>query len=133
MNNRPVDNPDIASARKEILAVYERYGLAGGFSIIDANEFAYGYVLATDWSAVNRDAKAPMGLRITAKVSELGQEKAHELLEGAAHTFCSLSDFGAQTFAWGNQLVDLLRESGLEIEHTPYGGQKLGKITSCSE
>ena len=121
-NSRAVDNPDLDAARKDILAVYEKYGFVGAFEIISPDEAAFAYPVTAEWSAIQT-----LGFRLRARQDDPRQ---HELLTGAAHTLCQLMDFGAMTYKWSGDLIKILQQSGLEIEHTPFGGQSLGDIRS---
>lgn len=103
----------------------ENAGFAGAVMVVGQEEAAFCYVLHAPWSAIRRDTTAELGFRIRASVQEDGLQGRHDRLTGAAHTICQLSDFGGQSMIWMEQLKDMLRESGLEIEHTPFGGQPL--------
>ena len=124
-NTRAVENPALDQARREVLAVYEKYGFVGAFEIISPEEAAFAYPITADWSAIKKDVATPMGLQLQAR---RGDPRQHELLENAAHTLCQLMDFGAQTYKWCGDMVKLLQQSGLQIEHTPFGGNRLGDI-----
>ncbi|MGI9306119.1 MAG: hypothetical protein ACR2P5_02320 [Gammaproteobacteria bacterium] len=125
-NNRPVENPKLEAARREIFQIYKKYDFAGAFEVISEDEAAFGYPIAASWSAIRPDPQAPLGIRLKAKSSVSGD---HERLEGAAHTMCQLMDFGAQTYKWMGDLVKILQREGIVIEHTPFGGDSIDDIT----
>ena len=127
-NIRPLDDQRTEEARQRIAAIYREYDLAGAFMIINPNEAGFLYSLPTTWSAFQDDHAGPLGIRIKAKSSEIGHDRSHALLEGAAHTLCQLVDFGLQTTKWCSDLLSLMRRQGLEIEHTPWNGAELPTI-----
>ena len=127
-NMRPLDDARTTQARKKIAAIYEEYDLAGAFMVINSEEAGYRYQLPTSWNAFLYDIATPMGLRIRAKSANMGHAQAHAALEGSAHILCQLSDFGAQTYKWCNDLLRMMQRQGIEIEHTPWGGESLGTI-----
>ena len=127
-NDRPIDDPNLQAALNEVKAVMAKYGLAGACALVAPNEWAYTYVMHAPLSAIQPDAATPLGIRIRSSVAEHGIEGRHSRLEGAAHTVCALSDFGAQTMDWMEQLKMMLRRAGLEFDHTPFGGELLPSI-----
>ena len=131
-NERPIDDANLQAGLDEVKAVMARRGLAGACMLVASNEVAYTYGMHAPWSAIQLDVKTPLGFRIRASKEADGVEGRHAKLEGAAHTICQLSDFGAQTMDWMEQLKALLRKSGLEIEHTPFGGRPLPSIGTQS-
>lgn len=130
-NDRPVTSSYIAQCRRDMLALLEHYGLAGAVCVIDDQEWGYGYHLPATWNAFAEDASVePTGLRIRAtKSAELGDERANKLLTGTAHTLCSLKDFAHQTHVWMNDLLGMLRQRGIRVDHVPFGGEKLPRLT----
>jgi hypothetical protein len=130
MNNRPVDSPKLQKAMDEVKAVFARYGYAGCAMVISAEEAVFCYAMHAPWSAIRFDPDTPLGWRIRTSLAEDGGEGRHARLEGAAHTICQLSDFGAQTMDWMEQIKAMLRDTGLEIEHTPFGGKPLPSLGS---
>ena len=128
MNDRPIDDPNLQLALDEIRATMLRHGFAGAVIVVAPQEAAYTYVMHAPWSAIRPDPGSPLGWRVRASVQEDGAEGRHERLEGAAHTICQLSDFGAQTMDWMEQLKVMLRRSGLEIEHNPFGGKPIPSL-----
>jgi hypothetical protein len=129
-NERPIDDPNLQAGLDEVKAVMARRGLAGACMLVAPNEAAYTYGMHASWSAIQPDAMTPLGFRIRASKEADGIEGRHAKLEGAAHTVCQLADFGAMTMDWMEQLKMILRKSGLEIEHTPFGGRPLPSIGS---
>lgn len=127
-NDRPIDDPNLQAALDEVKAVMRKYGLAGACALVAEGEWAYTYGMHAPWSAIQPDAGTPLGFRIRSSVAEHGLEGRHTRLEGAAHTVCVLSDFGAQTMEWMEQLKMMLRRAGLEFDHTPFGGKPLPSI-----
>jgi len=128
MNNRPVEDPRLQKALDEVKMVFARYGMAGAAMVIGPDEAAFVYAMHAPWSAIRYDPDTPLGWRIRASLGEDGKEGRHARLEGAAHTVCQLSDFGSMTQDWMEQIKVMLRETGLEIEHTPFGGQPLPSL-----
>jgi len=127
MNNRPVEDPRLQKALDEVKMVFARYGMAGAAMVIGPDEAAFVYAMHAPWSAIRYDPDTPLGWRIRASLGEDGKE-GDTPLEGAAHTVCQLSDFGSMTQDWMEQIKVMLRETGLEIEHTPFGGQPLPSL-----
>lgn len=123
------DNPRHHQALAEIATVYERYDLAGGCVIVDAQEMSYKYVFPTTWNVFVKDPTLPMGFRIRAKSDELGHERAHEFVEGAAWTMGALRDFARQTEIWMRDLMQMLRKNGVRLTYTPFGGKRLPRLT----
>lgn len=130
MNDRPINDPNLQAAINEVRAVLQRRGLAGTCMIVSPDEAAYAYVMSAPWSAIQLDANTPLGFRITAKSSVEGQERATARMGGALHTICQLSDFGAQTQDWMEQLKAMLRGAGVEFDHRPFNGMPLPPIVS---
>lgn len=127
-NDRPIKDPKMQEALDLVKAVMAAYGLAGACMLVGPKEAAFTYKMDAPWSACQPDPGTPLGFRIRTSIAEHGREGRHSRLEGAAHTFCTLSDFGSQTMDWMEQLKMILRKSGLEIEHTPFGGKPLPGI-----
>lgn len=132
LNDRPIDDPNIQEALDIVKGVFAHYGLAGACMLVGPKESAFTYKMDAPWSACQPDPTTPLGFRIKTSLAEHGQKGRHARLEGAAHTFCTLSDFGAQTMDWMEQLKMILRKSGLEIEHIPFGGKPLPSIGTGS-
>ena len=129
-NDRPLTNPHMAECRQAMSDLLAYYDLAGAFCLIDGQEWGYAYHLPATWNAVVRDSSVqPLGFRILAKSADIGHGRAHELLTGTAHMLCSLKDFARQTQVWMNDLLGMLRRAGIEIEHTPFGGERLPRLT----
>lgn len=129
MNNRPVDDPKLQRALDEVKAVFARYGFAGAAMVISPEEAAFVYAMHAPWSAIRYDPDTPLGWRLRAKSAEDGRELTRERVEGAVHTVCTLSDFGSQTMDWCEQIKLLLRQNGIDFDHTPFGGAEPGRIT----
>jgi len=127
-NNRPVNNPDIQYVLNEFQRLCRYYDLAGTCTVLDAQESGFTYALYTTWNAVIEDDSLPMGFRIRLKTAEQGAERAQALAEGTAWTFGALLDFGTQTRTWGHDMLTLLRQAGMNIVHTPFGGAKLPRL-----
>ncbi len=128
-NDRPINDPNLQRALNSIRATMAKYDLAGAVMLVSPDEAAYTYKVDATWSACQADPSLPLGFRIRA-ISEVdGKEVAFNRIEGAAHTICQLSDFGAQTMDWMEQLKAMLRRYGIEFDHTPFGGQPLPSIT----
>ena len=135
MNQRPLHDPRTQDALNLIYDVYRYHDLAGAVCVINPNEWGYGYIWETTWSAAVDDpdlpavgGMVPLGFRIRAREAELGRERAQELLTGTAFTLTSLKDFGTQTQIWAQDLIRLLRKHGLQIDYKPFNGQRLPRI-----
>jgi hypothetical protein len=135
LNSRPLQDPTTQEALNLIAQVYRYYDLAGGVAVVNAQEWGYGYVWQATWNACvedpdlpARDGLMPLGFRIRAREADLGRARAQELLTGTAFTLTSLKDFGTQTRIWAEDLIRLLRQHGLRIAYTPFGGQRLPRI-----
>lgn len=126
MNNRPIDDPDLQAALSEFQALLQKYGLAGACILVAPEESAFTYGMHAPWSAIRPDALTPLGFRIKASSSE--GAAGHKRLEGAVHTICQMSDFGAMTMDWMEQLKQLLRKSGVEFDHVPFNGKPLPSL-----
>jgi hypothetical protein len=132
MNNRPIDNPKLQRALNEVKQVFARYGLAGTCMLVSEDEAAFTYAMHAPWSAIRYDATTPLGWRLRAKSQEDGPALTHKRIEGAAHTVCQLADFGAQTMDWMEQVKTLMRQAGIDFDHTPFGGQPLPSISGVN-
>jgi len=128
INDRPIQNPKLQQALNAVKATMAKYGFAGACMLVAQDESAFFYGMHAPWSAIRPDQMAPLGFRIRSSVGEDGVAGRHSRLEGAAHTICSLSDFGSQTQDWMEQLKAGLRETGLVIEHRPFNGQPISSI-----
>ncbi len=129
-NDRPIDDPRLAAALAEVLAVYRRYDLAGAVMLVSAEEAAFAYPLYTTWNIVVEDATvAPLGIRFRVKEAEQGRERAEALTLGTGHLLYQLRDFGYQTSLWMGDLLRMLRRAGLAFHHTPFNGRRLPRIT----
>jgi hypothetical protein len=127
-NKRPVENPNMQLVLEEFQRLCRYYDLVGACMVVDAKESAYTYNLFSTFNAIIEDETLPMGFRIRLKATEQGKERAQELAQGTAWTFCALLDFGTQTRAWMKDFISILRRSGLQIKHNPFNGQKLERI-----
>ncbi len=127
-NDRPVDDPYTRQALQEIADVYRRYDLAGGFILVNQQEWAYGYELDTTWNGVIPDKSLALGFRLRIKTADLGEALAQERAEGTAHLFCAMVDFATQTRVWFRDLLQLLRQGGMRIQHTPFNGHPLPRL-----
>lgn len=125
INDRPINNKKLQRALNEVKAVMAKHGFAGACMLVSADEAAFTYAMHAPWSAIRPDPTTPLGFRIKASVEADGIEGRHQKLEAAAHTICQLADFGEQTTAWMEDIRLVLRRTGLEIKHTPFGGQPL--------
>jgi hypothetical protein len=125
MNDRPIEDPELEKALNEVKQVMARYRLAGACMLVSANEAAFTYGMHAPWSALRLDPNTPLGFRFRAKTAEDGAEKTNKRVEAAMHTICQLSDFGSQTMDWMEQLKAMLRDAGIDFEHTPFGGRPL--------
>ncbi len=108
----------------------ERYDLPGAVMLVAEGEAAFSYKMDAPWSAFRKDRATPLGWRIRIKEAEIGKREAERRAEGAAHTACQLSDFGAQTMDWMEQVKSLMRKAGIDFDHTPFNGRPLPLITS---
>lgn len=129
MNNRPVDDPKLQRALDEVKAVFARYGFAGAAMLISPEEAAFFYAMHAPWSAIRYDPDTPLGWRLRAVSSDEGHAAASVRVEGAVHTVCTLSDWGAQTMDWMEQVKAMMRKAGLDFDHTPFGGDQPGRLT----
>ena len=136
INDRPIDDPALQRALNAVKATMAKHGFAGAVMLVAPEEAAFAYVMHAPWSAIVQDRETPLGFRIRAKSAEDGKELTHRRVEGAAHTICQLSDFGAQTMDWMEQLKSLLRQAGVEFDHSPFNGRplpSLGAVPRASE
>ena len=136
-NERPIDDPRMQEALGLIAEVYRLYDLAGGAYVVNPKEMAFHYAIYTTWNAVVEDDDLPqqpgmqtLGFRIRARQEELGAARAKELLAGTAWMLGAMKDFGMQCTQWATDMMRLLRQAGIHIEHTPFGGQRLPHIGS---
>lgn len=131
MNTRPIENPHIQEVLHEFNRLCRYYDLAGACTVIDAKESGYTYALYTTWNAIVEDETVhPLGFRIRLKQEEQGPERSKELAEGTAWTFGALTDFGEQTRMWGRDLLRMLKQAGMRIVYSPFGGKRPPHITS---
>jgi hypothetical protein len=129
-NNRPVNDKNLQDGIDEVKAIMARRGLAGACMLIAPEETVWTYGMHAPWSAIQPDVMTPLGFRIKASEAVDGKEGAHARIEAAAHTVCQLSDFGAQTMDWMEQLKMMMRRAGIDFEHTPFGGRPVPPLTS---
>jgi len=125
MNDRPIEGARLQKALDECKAVFARYGMAGAVSMISEDEAAFFYAMHAPWSGIRFDPSTPLGWRIRIKQDEIGRAEAERRATGAAHTICQLADFGAMTMDWMEQAKLMLRQAGLDFDHTPFGGKPL--------
>lgn len=128
MNNRPINDRRLQRAMNEVKAVCARFNVAGACMLVSADEAAYTYWLHAPWSAIRADPESPLGWRLRANSAQDGAREAHRAIEGAVHTICNISDFGAQTQYWMEQIKVLIRQAGVEFDHTPFNGKPLPSI-----
>jgi hypothetical protein len=128
-NDRPIDNPNLRAALREIQKIVDRRGLACAVMLVAPQESAFSYKMDAPWSAIMTDPTTDSGFRMRADTAELGAQQAHKKIEGAAHTICSMLDFGSQTEMWMEDLLGLLQSAGVEVHHTPFGGEPLARLT----
>lgn len=96
--------------------------------LVAEEEAAFSYKLHARWSAFRRDDATPLGWRLRIKEAEINKREAKRRAEGAAHTACQLSDFGAATMDWCEQIKFLLRKAGIDFDHVPFNGRPLPSI-----
>jgi hypothetical protein len=125
INDCPIDDPRLQKALNEVKQVMARYGLAGACMLVAETEAAFTYRMHAPWSAMRSDPGTPLGFRFRAVSADEGKEKTHKRVEGAMHTICQLTDFGYQTAQWMEDMQMMLRELGIDFEHTPFGGKPL--------
>jgi hypothetical protein len=123
INDRPIDDPKLQAALDEVRAVMERYDFAGAVMLVAEDEAAFTYKMDAPWSALRKDKATPLGFRFRAISADTGKRETERRVLGGMHTICQLSDFGAQTMDWMEQLKAMLRKAGIDFEHTPFGGQ----------
>jgi len=128
MNDRSVQDPRLQKALDEVKMVFARYGMAGAAMVISPEEAAFVYAMHAPWSAIRFDPDSPLGWRLRAKEAEDGRAVTEARVEGAMHTICQLADFGSQTQDWMEQIKAMVREAGIDFDHTPFGGQPLPSI-----
>lgn len=129
-NDRPIEDHKLQRALDEVKGIMARYGLAGACMLVSPQEAAYTYKLHAPWSAWRYEPSTPLGFRLRANEAEEGKATTLRRLDGAVHTVCQLSDFGSQTMDWMEQLKALMREAGLEFDHTPFNGKPLPGIVA---
>jgi hypothetical protein len=130
-NDRPIEDPRLQAALDEVQAIYRRYDLAGAVMLVSEDDAAFAYPLYTTWNAVIEDPTVqPLGFRFRVKQAEQGVERAQALMLGTAHMLCQLHDFGVQTRIWMGDLLSMLRQAGIRIQHTPFNGRKLPRLSS---
>lgn len=122
-NDRPIQDRNLRQALREVQAIFQRRRLAGACMIVAPDEAAFTYAMHAPWSALRPDSTTPLGFRFRAHSAEDGKELTEERVEGAMHTICQLSDFGAQTMDWMEQLKAMLRHAGIDFDHTPFNGK----------
>jgi hypothetical protein len=134
-NSRPIHDPYLQQLLTEIMLLTRHYDFAGALLLVSPEESAFGYPLFTTWNAVVEDTNLPevpglqsLGFRIRVKEDELGAERAHQLMLGTAHMLCQMQDFGQQTRIWTGDLLQMLRDQGVQITHTPFNGQPLPRL-----
>jgi hypothetical protein len=125
MNDRPIDDPRLQKALDEVKQVFARYGFAGACMIVSPQEGAFFYAMHAPWSAIRYDPDVPLGWRFRAQSKVDGKAETFRRVEGAMHTICQLSDFGEQTMEWMTQIKAMLRDAGIDFEHTSFGGKPL--------
>lgn len=125
INDRPIDDPKLQAALNEIRAVMERHDFPGAVMLVAENEAAFAYKMDATWSALRKDRATPLGFRFRAVTGDTGKRETERRVLGGMHTICQLSDFGAQTLDWMEQLKLMLRNAGVDFEHTPFNGRPL--------
>lgn len=131
-NNRPIENAKLQAALDEVKTVMARYELAGACMLVSADEAAFTYGMHAPWSALRPDASLPLGFRFRAKSAEDGHAVTRARVEAAMHTICQLHDFGTQTVQWMGDLERMLRQAGIDFEHTPFGGAELPHLDALT-
>lgn len=124
-NERPIEDPRLQKALNEVMQTMARYGFAGACMLVSEREAAFTYGLHAPWSAIRPDPTTDLGFRFRAVSAEDGKEKTQKRIGGAMHTICQLADFGTQTTMWMEDLKTMLRNAGVDFDHTPFGGRPL--------
>ncbi len=130
INDRPVNDPKLQAALNEIRAVMERHDFPGAVMLINEDEAVFSYKMDATWSALRKDRSTPLGFRFRAISAETGKNETERRVVGGMHTICQLSDFGAQTMDWMEQLKAMLRKAGIDFEHTPFNGRSPPPLTT---
>lgn len=128
INERPIDDPKLQATLNEVRAVMERYDFAGAVMLVAEKEAAFTYKMDAPWSALRKDHATPLGFRFRAISRDTGKRETERRVMGGMHTVCQLSDFGAQTMDWMEQLKALLRKAGIDFEHTPFNGRPIPSL-----
>jgi hypothetical protein len=131
MNDRPLENARIREALLVFNMVCDQYDLTGAVCFMDDKEMGFSYHNDATWNAVVKDETLPLGFRIRIKEADLGKERAHEFAVGTAWHFSALKDFGVQTKAWADDILDMMKKYGIGITHTSFGGQKLPRLMNA--
>jgi len=128
-NDRPIEDINTQACLRAIRDVLDYYDLAGAVMLVNSSEWAYTYHFPTTWNAFINDESTPLGFRLRARQAELGEERAHELILGAAFVLTSMQDFGNQTRLWAQDLIQILKKAGVEVSYKPFNGQKLLRLS----
>jgi len=128
-NDRQIESRQLREALSGAKYLFDYLDLAGGIYIVDRSEWAWGYQGQATWNAFIEDKNTPLGFRLRARQDELGPERAKELIEGAAFVMTSMQDFGNQTRFWASDLIKIMKQAGFTIEHKPFGGQPLKRLS----
>ena len=129
-NTRAVTDPRLEACRAEMLAVLQRYDLAGGLCVVNETEWAYAYQLSTTWNGFVDDTTTPLGFRVRIQTATLGADRAQAFADGTVGVIGALADFSTQTTRWMQDLFRILRKAGLQITHRPFGGKRPQRLST---
>ncbi len=128
INDRQINDPKLHAGLTAIRQIMEELDLPGAVMLVAEDEAAFAYKMDATWSALRKHRATPLGFRFRAVSADTGKRETERRVLGGMHTICQLSDFGAQTMDWMEQLKAMLRSAGIDFEHTPFNGRPLPSL-----
>lgn len=107
-------DPKLKEAMKEIDQIMMKYDIGGYINLVSRSHGAYRLYVTPTWSAAKWEGEDC--LRIKAVKSEMGEEKAHDLLHGTVHLIYSIDKFCDMGVQFAKSIKQLLLEKVEVIE-----------------
>ena len=114
-------DPKLKEAMAEIRSVCTKHDIAGYITLVSKIHSEFGLEVTPSWSAAYWEDKAKGQLRMKVKTSEVGRDRAKEMLQLTCHMVYQIRDLCAQGFYYMQTMTELI-EKQVEVDHTPFAG-----------
>lgn len=109
-------DPKLKEAMAEIRGILRKHDIGAYVTLYSQKASEFAVEITPTWSCAyweNRDAGK---LRFRAKTSEIGQEKAHKIIEDTCHMIFSMRDLCAKGFIDADHMAKML-QTQVHVDH----------------